>query len=172
MNCVKIVLGVMMLMRAAWLLRVIPVNAKSFHLTKSAHTTKTDPKVQIEAIKNIPGLNQALLKAQQKNKLVMLDFYADWCLSCKEMEHIVFPKLYVKRYLARFIMLRVDVTANDGASKAIEKKFNVIAPPTFIFLNPEGQEIQNTRVVGQIGPQAFATHLKRVLAVKHAHSPK
>ncbi len=173
MNWVKIVLGVMMLMMAAWLLlRVIPVNAKSFHLTKSAQTTSTDSGIQVEAIKSIPGLNQALLKAKQKNKLVMLDFYADWCLSCKEMEHIVFPKLYVKRFLSRFIVLRVDVTTNDGSSKAIEKRFNVIAPPTFIFLNPEGQEIHNTRIVGQMGPQAFAAHLKRVLAAKRVHSPK
>lgn len=173
MNWVKIVLGVMMLMMAGWLLlRVIPVNAKSFYLTKSTQTTSSDSGIQVEAIKSIPGLNQALLKAKQKNKLVLLDFYADWCLSCKEMEHIVFPKLYVKRFLSRFIVLRVDVTTNDGSSKAIEKRFNVIAPPTFIFLNPEGQEIHNTRIVGQMGPQAFAAHLKGVLAAKRPHSPK
>ncbi|WP_050816883.1 hypothetical protein [Rickettsiella massiliensis] len=64
------------------------------------------------------------------------------------------------------------MTTNDGSSKAIEKRFNVIAPPTFIFLNPEGQEIHNTRIVGQMGPQAFAAHLKRVLAAKRVHSPK
>ena len=164
MNGVKIILGIMMLIMAAWLLlRIVPLNLRSFHLFNTGQVTTLD-KNKMQTIKGIPDLNKALLKAKQENKPVLVDFYANWCISCKEMEHSVFTAPRVKTLLANFIVLRADVTANDAVDKALEKKFKVIAPPTFLFFMPDGQELSGQRIVGQLGSQAFANHLASVLS--------
>ncbi|BBB14987.1 thiol:disulfide interchange protein DsbD [Candidatus Rickettsiella viridis] len=164
MNGVKIVLGIMMLVMAGWLLlRIVPQNLQPFNGFKSQQAAVNG---NFQAIKGIPDLNRALIKAKQENKPVLLDFYANWCISCKEMEHAVFPESQVKSLLSRFIVLRADVTANDAIDKALEKKFNVIAPPTFLFFTPDGRELNEQRIVGQLGHQAFAKHLQQVLSSK------
>ncbi len=165
MNGVKIVLGIMMLIIAAWLLlRIVPLNLRPFHLSNTKQVTVLD-KNKMQTIKGLPDLNKALLKAKQENKPVLVDFYANWCISCKEMEQAVFTAQSVKTLLANFIVLRADVTANDALDKALEKKFNVIAPPTFLFFTSDGQELNSQRIVGQLGSQAFANHLNRVLSL-------
>jgi thioredoxin:protein disulfide reductase len=165
MNGVKIVLGVMMLIMAGWLLlRIVPMNLRPFHLSNTKQVSLLD-KNKMQTIKGLPDLNKALIKAKQENKPVLIDFYANWCISCKEMEHAVFTAQSVKVLLANFIVLRADVTANDVLDKALEKKFNVIAPPTFLFFTPDGVELSDQRIVGQLGRQAFENHLNRVLSL-------
>lgn len=164
MNGVKIVLGVMMLIMAGWLLlRIIPQNLQPFQLLKSNQVAVSG---NFQTIKTISDLNQALIKAKQANKPVVLDFYANWCISCKEMEHVVFSDPQVKLLLSRFMVLRADVTANDANDKALEKKLKVIAPPTFLFFTPNGKELSEQRIVGQLGHQAFANHLQQTLSFK------
>ncbi|MES2142127.1 MAG: protein-disulfide reductase DsbD [Pseudomonadota bacterium] len=175
MNGVKIILGIIMLLMAGWLLlRIIPLDSRSFHLFKTNQGVATAPTANnFQTVKGVTDLNQALIKAKRENKPILLDFYANWCISCKEMERIVFPAPQVKALLGNFIVLRADVTANDALDKALQKKFNVIAPPTFLFFTPDGQELRDERIVGQKGSSAFATQLNQILGlVLKTISPK
>ncbi|TKW71067.1 MAG: thiol:disulfide interchange protein, partial [Bradyrhizobium icense] len=90
----------------------------------------------------------------------------DWCLSCKEMERVVFTAPQVKSLMSHFVLLRADVTANDHQDRALERQFHVIAPPTFLFFAPNGQELTDSRIVGQEESQTFANHLRQILASK------
>ena len=165
MNGIKIVLGILMLAMAVWLLaRIIPSNSRPFRLFSPNQVVSAETN-NFQVIKGISDLNLALIQAKQQNKPVLVDFYANWCLSCKEMERIVFTAPQVKSLMSHFILLRADVTANDDKDKALERQFHVIAPPTFLFFVPNGRELTDSRIVGQEESQAFANHLQSVLAI-------
>lgn len=166
MNSIKIILGILMLAMAVWLLaRIFPTNSRPFRLLHPNQVVSSDTS-NFQTIKSITDLNVALKQAKQQNKPVLLDFYANWCLSCKEMERVVFTAPQVKSLMSHFILLRADVTANDDKDKALEHQFHVIAPPTFLFFAPNGQELTDARIVGQEESQTFASHLQQVLATK------
>ena len=169
MNSIKIILGILMLVMAVWLLaRILPTNSRPFRLLHPNQVVSSEAS-NFQTIKSISDLNLALKQAKQQNKPVLLDFYANWCLSCKEMERIVFPAPQVKSLMSHFILLRADVTANDDQDKALEHQFHVIAPPTFLFFAPNGQELSDARIVGQEESQTFANHLQQVLATNFNH---
>ena len=96
---------------------------------------------------------EARLKAA--GKPVMLDFYADWCVTCKEMERDTFSDARVQQKLAGFVLLQVDVTANTEADKALLQRFNFFGPPAIVFFNSAGEEISSVRVVGYQRPEQF-----------------
>src|SRR3990167_1897558 len=102
-------------------------------------------------------LNELL--AQSQGKPVMLDFYADWCTSCKIMEATTFNEPALKQALTRFVVIKVDITHNTPAEQALLKEYNVIAPPTFIFINSQGQEVTGSRLVGEVSAQDFINQL-------------
>ncbi len=165
MNGIKIVLGIMMLAMAVWLLaRIMPSNSRPFRLLHPDQVVSSETS-NFQTIKSISDLNLALKQAKQQNKPVLVDFYANWCISCKEMERLVFTAPQVKSLMSRFILLRADVTANDDKDKALERQFHVIAPPTFLFFAPNGQELTDSRIIGQEESQTFASHLQSVLAI-------
>ena len=85
----------------------------------------------------------------------MLDFYADWCVTCKEMERDTFSDARVQQKLAGILLLQVDVTANTGADKALLQRFNLFGPPAIVFFNSTGEEISSVRVVGYQHPEQF-----------------
>ena len=114
-------------------------------------------------IKGVDGLDQALAEARQNNQTVMLDFYADWCISCKEMEKFTFSDPTVQQALAGTMLLQADVTDNDEKDKALYQKFGIIGPPAIIFYNGTGEEKQNFRVVGYMPADTFTGHVKRAL---------
>lgn len=114
-----------------------------------------------QQIKGIEGLNAALAAA--KGKTVMLDFYADWCVSCKEMEHFTFSNPEVQATLADTVLLQADVTANDELDKALYKHFGIFGPPAIMFFDAEGKELRNYRVVGYVPADQFNAHVKRAL---------
>lgn len=166
MNGIKIVLGILMLVMAAWLLaRIIPSNSRPFRLLHPNQVVSAETN-NFQTIKGISGLRHALIQAKQQHKFVLVDFYADWCLSCKEMERVVFTAPQVKSLMSHFVLLRADVTANDHQDRALERQFHVIAPPTFLFFAPNGQELTDSRIVGQEESQTFANHLRQILASK------
>lgn len=166
MNGIKIILGVLMLAMAVWLLaRIIPSNSRPFNLLHPNQVASSETS-NFQTIKSISDLRQALIQAKQQHKPVLVDFYANWCLSCKEMERVVFTAPQVKSLMSHFILLRADVTANDDQDKALERQFHVIAPPTFLFFTPNGQELKDSRIVGQEESQTFANHLRQILASK------
>ena len=117
--------------------------------------------MQFKKIKGIDGLNKALADAKAQNKTVMLDFYADWCVSCKEMETLTFNDPTVQNTLSNTILLQADVTANDDADKSLYKHFKIIGPPAIIFYNIEGEELKPYQVVGYMPADKFNTHVKQ-----------
>ena len=92
----------------------------------------------------------------------MLDFYADWCVSCKEMEHSTFSDPRVRARLAQLNLLRADVTANNPDDQALLKRFGLFGPPGIIFFNTEGAEV--VRVVGYESADKFLKSLDKLSA--------
>ena len=117
--------------------------------------------VKFEKIKSNKDLDQALLRAKANNQIVMLDFYADWCISCKELERFVFSNANVVNKMQNVIALQADVTANDATDKALmTRRFNIIGPPAILFFK-NGIENRPQRIVGEINAQGFLEHLKK-----------
>jgi thioredoxin:protein disulfide reductase len=108
-------------------------------------------------------ISSAIQDASAKNKIVMLDFYANWCTSCKLMENRTFNHPEVAKILENFVTLKADVTENDKIAKNLERKFQVIAPPTLLFFDSTGKELEKFRIVGEMGPKEFLEHLQTVL---------
>ncbi|MDQ9170978.1 protein-disulfide reductase DsbD [Oxalobacteraceae bacterium R-40] len=116
--------------------------------------------VVFERIKSEKDLEAALAKA--KGKIIMLDFYADWCVSCKEMEKFTFSDSRVRAYFDEMQLLQIDVTANNEDDKAMLKRFNLFGPPGIIFFNQDGQELRSARVIGYQNAEKFLVTLKQV----------
>lgn len=117
--------------------------------------------VQFTRVRSVAELDAVLASAQ--GKTVMLDFYADWCVSCKEMEKLTFTDPQVRQKMSALLLLQVDVTANNADDKAMLKRFNLFGPPGIIFFNGQGAELQNTRVIGYQNAERFARSLALVL---------
>ena len=94
----------------------------------------------------------------------MLDFYADWCVSCLELERYTFSDPEVQKALANTVLLQTDVTANDDEDQALMKRFGLIGPPTILFFEPDGRERANYRIVGYMKSREFVTHTAQALA--------
>jgi thiol:disulfide interchange protein DsbD len=96
----------------------------------------------------------------------MLDFYADWCVSCKEMERYTFTDPAVQSRLAGMIKLQADVTAGSADHQALLKRFRLFGPPGIVFFDPAGREIQGLRVIGFQSADKFSTVLDQALGVR------
>lgn len=116
-----------------------------------------------KVIKNNDDFDHALNLATAKDKITMLDFYADWCISCKEMDRNTFSNPEVDALLRTIITLRADVTQNDLQDQALEERLKVIAPPTILFFDDQGSELVNYRIVGEQNAEQFLQHLQQVL---------
>jgi thiol:disulfide interchange protein DsbD len=111
-------------------------------------------------IKTVEQLDAAL--AATNGKTAMLDFYADWCVSCKEMEKLTFVDPLVKARLANTVLLQVDVTANDAADRAMLKRFGLFGPPGIIMFDRAGREIPDGRVIGYQDSTKFLASLGKL----------
>ena len=116
-----------------------------------------------ERVATIEALDARLAAAKAAGKPVMLDFYADWCVSCKEMERFTFAEAKVAASMKQMVLLQADVTANNDADKALLKRFGLFGPPGIIFWSPAGSELGNLRVVGFVPAEKFLPTLERVL---------
>ncbi len=114
-------------------------------------------------IKGVDGLNAELAKAKTTGKTVMLDFYADWCVSCKEMEALTFADPSVTKALEGVVLLQADVTPNDAKDTELYKHFGIIGPPSIMFFGADGIERRNYRVVGYKPAEEFSQHVTRAL---------
>jgi len=117
-----------------------------------------------QRIKTSADLDQALASAAAQGKTTMLDFYADWCVSCKEMEAYTFTDPGVHAALANTVLLQADVTANDAADQALLARFGVFGPPTIIFFDTAGQQRMGYEVVGYMKAPAFMDHVSLAFA--------
>ena len=112
--------------------------------------------LEFRSIKGTDGLDRELAAAAAAGRPVMLDFYADWCVSCKEMERYTFTDPSVQQALAGAVLLKADVTANDAADQALLQRFGIFGPPTIAFWGPDGKERTQYRVVGFMKAAEFA----------------
>lgn len=119
-------------------------------------------KVSFQKIKGPDGLDQALKQASSQGKMALLDFYADWCISCKIMEKYTFSNPSVQAELQNVVLLQADVTENDAADQALMKRFGVTGPPAFIFFDSSGNEKRKYRILGEIDTDRFLAHLRRL----------
>jgi thiol:disulfide interchange protein DsbD len=117
-------------------------------------------KLAFTRIKTVDQLDAAL--AQTGGKTAMLDFYADWCVSCKEMEKLTFVDPAVRARLANTLLLQVDVTANDAADRAMLKRFGLFGPPGIILFDRGGKEIPDSRVIGYQDKNKFLASLSKL----------
>lgn len=108
-------------------------------------------------VASVAELDASLAEAAARGQPAMLDFYADWCITCKEMERDSFADARVRERLAGWLLLQADVTANSDADKALLQRFQLFGPPGIVFFDRQGQEIAGRRVVGY---QDAATFLK------------
>lgn len=113
-------------------------------------------------IKGLAGLTTELTAATQQGKPVMLDFYAEWCISCKEMELFTFADPQVQQLLSHFVLLRTDVTSNDEPDKILYKYFGIYGPPAILFFDSHGQEQRAYRVIGFMPAEQFRQHLQQI----------
>ncbi len=120
--------------------------------------------LEFKKIKGLDGFEQALNQANSDGKAVMLDFYADWCISCKEMEKFTFTDAGVKAVLSDTVLLKADVTANDAADKTLLKHFGIVGPPAILYFTPQGKELKPYRVVGFVPAEKFRNHSAEALS--------
>ena len=117
--------------------------------------------VSVLPFKQIQSLDDLSRELNQRdNKMIMLDFYADWCVSCKEYEKLTFSNSKVKERLKEYSLLQVDVTKNNANHKALLKHFNLYGPPAILFFDKQHSEMRTYRIVGYKNASQMLDHLK------------
>lgn len=127
-----------------------------------ANLRPAEPGLAFERIETIDQLEQRMTAAGAEGRWVMLDFYADWCISCKEMERYTFADPGVRAALANVALLQADVTANSTEHQLLLKRFGLIGPPATLFFGPDLKERPGLRVVGYLNAEQFLEHLRRI----------
>ncbi|HEY0843796.1 MAG TPA: protein-disulfide reductase DsbD [Noviherbaspirillum sp.] len=139
-------------------------------LAPLAHLDRANsPHVEFVRVTSVADLEAAV--ARSSGKTVMLDFYADWCVSCKEMEKLTFSDPRVQRQFAEMVLLQADVTANNANDKALLKRFGLFGPPGIIFFDPAGRELPRARVVGYQNADRFLESLSVARTVLPGANP-
>lgn len=116
--------------------------------------------IRFERVRSVSELDARIAQAAAAGRPVLLDFYADWCVSCKEMEKLTFPDTRVKARLANVVLLQADVTANNADDKALLKRFGLFGPPGIILFGADGRE-RAVRVIGYQSANRFLDSLER-----------
>jgi len=129
--------------------------------TTAGDASGVSHRASFKRIKSTADLDAAIAAAQADGKTVMLDFYADWCVSCKEMEKYTFPAPAVQAALANTVKLQADVTANDEVDQALMQRFGILGPPSILFFGMDGVEKPDYRVVGFKPAEEFAPHIRQ-----------
>ncbi len=160
-------LGVVLLLWGALILIGVAAGSKGTVLAPLAGISLGDggsqtAELTFHQVNDEQELDTALAQAKAASQPVMLDFYADWCVSCKEMEHNTFSDPRVIEALDGFLVLQADVTANNADHKALLKRFDLFGPPGIIFWDADGERVRQHWVVGYQPPEQFLTHVTAV----------
>jgi thiol:disulfide interchange protein DsbD len=131
----------------------------------SSTSQNAGPALAFQAVESVAALETALADARAAGRPVMVDFTADWCVSCKEMEEYTFPDASVIGALAPFSLLRADVTANDDDDQALLQYFNSYGPPTIAFFDSQGRAQEGFKLVGYVPAEDFAAHVEQLAAL-------
>jgi thiol:disulfide interchange protein DsbD len=121
------------------------------------------PAAVFRRVASIAELDAALLTAQTEKRGAVLDYYADWCVSCKEMERETFADPRVARQFDKLVVLQADVTANTDEDQALLQRYGLFGPPATLFFGSDGAERKDFRIVGFKGPDEFLAHLMQAL---------
>jgi len=130
---------------------------------KQAECGETKSATRFARVATVSELEASLEAAKADGRWVMLDYYADWCVSCKEMERETFADPRVRREFEKMVLLQADVTANSEADAALLKRYGLFGPPATLFFGPDGVERAAFRVVGFKNPEEFLAHLHQAM---------
>ena len=138
-----------------------PLNPlEKFTATTVISSSQSAKELTFKKITSIKELDDILAKADGKK--VLVDFYADWCVACKELEHNTFSDKDVKAKMSEFILVQADVTANGDDEKALSKKYGVFGPPAILFFDKDAKLLKSKTVIGYEDPKLFLEHLNRI----------
>lgn len=129
--------------------------------TLPAESLEKDFMTQFKPAKTQQALAALVAEAGQRGQWTLVDFYADWCVSCKVIEREVFGDPRVQQALANMQLIRPDVTANDAQDQALMREHQILGPPTLMLIGPEGQERRAERMIGELGVDEFLARLLR-----------
>jgi thioredoxin:protein disulfide reductase len=155
------VLGIMLIVLAAWIVSPIFLGNSPSESASSgqARAEKQLGELKFKVIGSIEELQPFFEEAKRTGKPLLLDFYADWCISCKEMEIKTFANPAVAKKMQEFILVQADVTSNSAAHQALLKRYGLFGPPGILLFNAAGEEQTNQRVVGFMPPDRFLPRL-------------
>jgi thiol:disulfide interchange protein DsbD len=158
-------LGVLLVATAAWIASPLFENGSSGATTSVTNGQRQHQigNASFAVIESNGQLDQFLAQAKEEKKLVLLDFYADWCISCKEMEVNTFANPEVNQELQKLVLLRADVTKNSPEHQVLLKRFGLFGPPGILIFDLNSEELKDQRVIGYMPPQRFIERLKKVL---------
>ena len=155
-------LGVLLVATAAWIASPLLDKNDAVGTNKTVNGQKVHQVGDLSflVIHSPAELDAQLNKARKENKWVLLDFYADWCISCKEMEINTFANPEVTSKLKQLVLLQADVTANSTENQALLKRFGLFGPPGILLFNENSEEQKEQRVIGYMPPQRFIERLR------------
>ena len=161
MTAVKALFGVLMLGMAVYVARPAWPYLQTQVLGLQAPTSSHRSVLPFKRVHSLAELDAAVAQARADGRSVMLDFYADWCVSCIEMERETFTDALVQSRLKGVVLLQADVTLNSADDRALMQRFGLFGPPGILFFNAQGQEQPGARVIGFQNAQAFLTSLQK-----------
>lgn len=158
-------LGVLLVATAAWIASPLlqSGNEAGGEMVANGQRQHQIGNASFAVIQSSAQLDQFLAQAKEQKKLVLLDFYADWCISCKEMEVNTFANSEVNQELQKFALLQADVTKNSPENQELLKRFGLFGPPGILIFDLNSEELKDQRVIGYMPPQRFAERLKKAL---------
>lgn len=130
----------------------------------TSNSSSQEKALAFKAVSSEAELDAAIAAASAQGKPVMVDYYADWCVSCKEFEKYTFSNPDVQAALADAVLLQIDVTENNDNDQALLKRYRLIGPPAILFFDRGGQERSEFRLVGFVPATEFASHARQALA--------
>lgn len=130
--------------------------------TPVASASVESHEVEFIKVSNMSEIKQQIAKANAAGKPVMLDLYADWCVACKEFEAFTFSDKSVQDKMADFVLLQIDMTANNDADIEVLTEYDILGLPTILFFNTSGGELTTQRVTGYMNATTFLAHLKSI----------
>jgi len=157
MLMVQKIFGVLLVLLAVWVVSPVFLNGS---VPRNDATHQLSSGLVFNVVKTSRELDTALKLAKENNQTVMLDFYADWCVTCKEMEVLTFNDATVSKKLRSYQLIQVDMTKNTADQQVILKHYGLFGPPAILFFDQQGQELISKRVIGFMKPERFIERLE------------
>lgn len=132
-------------------------------VTQVAGQSVTPQNTEFKLVKTLDELQQEVKKSAEAGKPVLVDLFAEWCVACKEFEHITFADGEVKSLMAQFTLIKVDVTHATDQDQQLLDHFQVLGLPTLLLFDKNGSELTQSRITGFMGPKDFSAHLGPIL---------